>query len=307
MPATVSAFKLDTYEITVGRMRAFFAAMNGNLRGNPPAPGAGAHPKIANSGWRASFATRLPASFGEIDDRLGPAGCVRGGNNADGGTATWTSQPGPFEDKPITCIDWYTLFAFCVWDGGRIPTDAELGYAAAGGSENRYYAWGPAVTLTFAAHKDFVVAGIFDPTDGLTKQTYGPLFRTVDPTGTRIVGGPEVIAPPGKKPLGNGKWGHADLTGNVLEWTLDEGPVPPDTCNDCANVAWPDPPQDVPGQYPPQWVKILENGDEDVSADGNRTMRGGSWDPAHLLASYGYYVYKTYRTYGSVGGRCARD
>jgi sulfatase modifying factor 1 len=42
-PATVSAFVLDRYEVTVGRFRTFVAAGMGT-QGNPPAPGTGAHP-----------------------------------------------------------------------------------------------------------------------------------------------------------------------------------------------------------------------------------------------------------------------
>lgn len=305
-PATVSGFRLDKYEVTVGRVRAFFAAFGGNLRGSPPLPGAGSHPKIAGSGWRSSWNVRLPASSTEIDDRLGAAGCVRGGNNADGGTATWTSAPGPHEDQPITCIDWYTLFAFCAWDGARLPTDAELGYAEQGGDEQREFAWGGG-PLAFATHRDHVVTGLVDLGDGLTKQTWGPLFRTQDVAGEHIIGGPEVIAPPGRKPLGNGRWGHADLTGNVLEWTLDEAEILAGACNDCARIDWPDPPQDQPGAYPPQWPVLLDNGDLDLSGDGLRSVRGGSWDPVHALSSWSYYPYAVFKTYGSIGGRCARD
>lgn len=305
-PATVSSFRLDVYEVTVARVRAFFDALAGDLRGYPPAPGSGGHPKIAGAGWRSAWNVRLPGSCAEIHDRRGPAGCVRGGNNDDGGTATWTASPGPFEDKPITCIDWYTLFAFCAWDGGRLPTDAELGYAEQGGSEQREFAWGNGEPY-FQARRDYVVTGLIDLSDGLTKQTWGPLFRTQDPTGTRIVGGPEVIAPPGRKPLGNGRWGHADLSGNVLEWTLDEAVIIEGECTNCARTDWPDPPSDQVGSYPPQWPVRRPDGSIDATRDGSRAVRGGSWDPVHVLSSYAYYAYDTWKTYGSIGGRCARD
>ncbi|HSO38796.1 MAG TPA: SUMF1/EgtB/PvdO family nonheme iron enzyme [Labilithrix sp.] len=305
-PATVSGFRLDKYEVTVGRVRAFFNALGGNLRGHPPAAPAGGHPRIAGAGWRSSWNVRLPGSFAELDDRLGPAGCVRGGNNADGGTATWTSAPGPYEDKPITCIDWYTLFAFCAWDGARLPTDAELGYAEQGGDQQRQFAWGSG-TPDFAAHHDHVVTGLLDLADDMTKQTWGPLFRTKDASGLHFVGGPEVIAPPGRKPLGNGRWGQADLTGNVLEWTLDQAVVIEGPCADCARTDWPDPPQDQVGYYPPQWPVTLPDGTLDTTGDGTRAVRGGSWDPVHALSNWTYYPYDTFRTYGSIGGRCARD
>lgn len=306
-PTKVSAFKLDKFEITVGRMRAFFQAMGGNLRAHAPAAGAGASPRIPNSGWRASFDVRLPGSWAEIDGRLGPAGCYMSGDNADGGTATWTSAPGPYEELPITCADWYTLFAFCAWDGGRLPTDAEWLHAARGGEEDRDYAWGKALEpLVWPQHKDLVVTSLIDPSDGLYRFTHGNPFAATDGSG-HVVDGPAHIARPGSK-LGGGRWGHADLTGNVLEYMLDVAPVPEIDCDaDCANVAFPDPPQDQVGLYPGDWRFGEEIDPNVVYPDGYRSLRGGSYDPSHPLQVWFYYKYRVARTYGAAGARCARD
>src|SRR4029453_8029817 len=40
----------------------------------------------------------------------------------------------------------------------------------------------------------------------------------------------------GSKPVGAGRWGHADLAGNVAEWVLDvyRNPYQIDPCIDCA-------------------------------------------------------------------------
>src|SRR5262249_43011358 len=65
-PATVSDFRLDRFEVTVGRFRAFLDAYPGSR----PAPGAGANPSIPASGWdpandyylaadKASFVARM--------------------------------------------------------------------------------------------------------------------------------------------------------------------------------------------------------------------------------------------------------
>ena len=59
-PATVSAFRLDTYEVTVGRFRQFVNAGLGT-QSSPPADGAGAHPQIADSGWRPEWNPSLAA------------------------------------------------------------------------------------------------------------------------------------------------------------------------------------------------------------------------------------------------------
>jgi hypothetical protein len=55
---------------------------------------------------------------------------------------TWTDTVGPNENLPMNCVPWYKAFAFCVWDGGRLPTEAEWNYAATGGNEQRKYPWG---------------------------------------------------------------------------------------------------------------------------------------------------------------------
>ncbi len=307
-PTKVSAYRLDKFEITVGRLRAWFTSAGGNPKAHAPAPGAGAHPRFANSGWRSSFAVRLPASWTEINDRLGANGCTVGGDNSDGGAATWTPLAGANEDLPVNCLDWYTLFAFCAWDGGRIPTDAEWLYAAQGGNEQRWYAWGgpgDSRERTWPADNDFVVASLRDPSDEQYKFTVGTPFRATDPLTGKVIDGPAHIAPAGRK-KGHARWGHADLTGSVLELLLDNAPIAEGPCaEDCAKVDWPDPPQDQVGWYPPAWWTGPE--DAPVYPDGYRPLRGGSWDPTHPLYAWFQYVYRVQRTYSSAGGRCARD
>ncbi len=295
LPAKVSAFNLDKYEITQGRLRAFFAASGGNLRGNPPAAGAGAHPKIASSGWRSEWNKRLPGSYAEIQGRL-VDGCAFGSDNASYGSTTWTTGGGN-DDKPVTCIDWYTLFAFCAWDGGRLPTDAEWGYAAMGGADQRTYTWGNA-----APHAD-------DPTgysrvvhylDGW--QMSWPLSPPASNADWNAADGPKHIAPPGKKPAGKAKWGHMDLNGNVLEWMLDSNDAPTGTCNDCANVAWPKLAAGETSPYP-----LKADGTPAWASDGGRVLRGGSFEEHPLQNTHRFKNYPVWRTYARAGGRCARD
>lgn len=197
-PATVSSFRLDKYEVTVGRLRAFVDSGMGT-QAAPPAEGAGAHPRIAGSGWRSAWNHALAADTAALKANL----------RCYDSYQTYTDQPGGNEHKAANCVDWYTAFAFCVWDGGRLATEAEWMYAASGGNEHRYYPW-----------------------------STPPSSTTIDDSYAAYCGSTcWNMQDVGMTPKGDGKWGHSDLGGNAWEWTLDwnssQVPVP---CNDCAVV-----------------------------------------------------------------------
>ena len=195
-PATVSDFYLDKYEVTVGRLRAFVDAGMGT-RKTPPAERAGAHPNLPGSGWRSLWNDALAADTDALKASL----------KCYDSYQTWTDTPGPNEKKAANCVDWYTAFAFCVWDGARVATEAEWMYAASGGSEQRYYPWSTPPSST-----------VID--DSYAAYCGGTCWKMQEV---------------GMKPKGDGKWGHSDLGGNAWEWTLDWNssrvPVP---CHDCA-------------------------------------------------------------------------
>ena len=197
--ATVAAFALDTFEITVGRFRRFVEQYDGT----PPVAGSGAHPQIANSGWKAFWDASLPIDKGALIKALKCSGLRQ----------TWTDGDADgHESYPLNCLGWFEAFAFCAWDGGRLPTEAEWEYAAAGGSADRLYPWGatdPSVKKSLAN----------DAYDGSSP------FLAV-----------------GAHPAGDGVWGHRDLAGGVREWNLDgyddawyAGAGSP--CDACANLA----------------------------------------------------------------------
>jgi len=193
--ASVSEFRLDRYEVTVGRLRKFVEA----YPGSGPSPKVGTNPSnAADPGWQPIWNAELPKSEAELRTSLA---CV--------GT-TWTETPSRNETKPINCVDWYVAFAFCAWDSGRLPSEAEWNYVAAGGSEHRVYPWS-------------------DPADAtVIDESYAVYTAAAAPPGIQLVG---------SKPKGAGRWGQLDLAGNVAEWTLDWFHGAYDMpCSDCAKT-----------------------------------------------------------------------
>ncbi len=209
-PATVSSFALDRYEVTVGRFRKFVEAGRG-IQAAAPMQGAGAHAKISGSGWDASWNSTL-----SVD-----AATLKANVKCDATYQTWTDAPGTNENLPMNCLDWYTAFAFCAWDGGYLPTESEWNFAAAGGSEQRAYPWS-------------------SPAGSMTIDCSYANYDVNVPSGTYCVngmtGGMNRVG--SESPRGDGKWGQADLAGNVWEWTLDwdASPYATTTCDDCANL-----------------------------------------------------------------------
>jgi sulfatase modifying factor 1 len=186
----LSDYQLDKFEVTVGRFRAFVDAYDGWREAGNPESGSGAHPYTPGSGWDKDpiWEVALPGS----------AAVLRVGLNCNPTQQTWTDEPAFNELKPINCVSWYEAFAFCAWDEGRLPTEAEWQYAAVGGAQARQFAWGNTPLEESFASYACAFAGARFPS------------CTADDI-------PEV----GTHPNGDGRFGQADLIGSLYEWALD--------------------------------------------------------------------------------------
>jgi serine/threonine-protein kinase len=120
------------------------------------------------------------------------ARCVAGGTcspPSESGSFTRDSYYGDseFDDYPVIWVDWLDAGAYCRWAGGRLPTEAEWGYAARG-PEGRTYPWGN------------------DPPDD-TLLNYN--WKVGDTTSV------------GSYAKGESWVGALDMAGNVSEWVSD--------------------------------------------------------------------------------------
>ena len=214
-PASVSTFRLDRYLITVGRFRQFVAA---SVAGWTPPVGSGKHTHLnggqglANGagvgyepGWSAGDDIELPATAQDWTARL----------ECEPSFQTWTDGVGANEALPMNCIDWFDAYAFCIWDGGFLPSETEWEYAAAGGAEQRAHPWGA--------------------TDPQGSSLYA-ISNCNYPPGSNGCSSAANLAPVGTATLGAGRWEQLDLAGNLSEWTLDWYAPYANPCVDCANL-----------------------------------------------------------------------
>jgi formylglycine-generating enzyme required for sulfatase activity len=211
-PGSVSGFRLDKYDVTVDRFRPFVGAWSA---GYAPPAGSGKHthlnaglglanvasPGTYETGWLASDDINIAPTNANLACTMNP---------------TWTPSTGSNENKPINCINWYEAYAFCIWDGGFLPSDTEWEYASAAGNQQREYPWG---TTTPGTANQYAI--------------YGCYYPSRSGTCTGVVN----IAPVGMAPLGAAMWGQMDLVGDVSDWCLDAYASYQSPCLDCANLS----------------------------------------------------------------------
>jgi formylglycine-generating enzyme required for sulfatase activity len=167
----INGYYLDRFEVTRARFLHFARDYTPFL-----AQDSGAHSSIERSGWQEEWNQYLPPDSATLLAQVFAEGAdLSISQNADIPVA---------QDEPVGRLSWFVAFAFCAWDGGRLPTEAEWEFAAAGGNENRVYPWGD------------------DPAHVAT-------LRNI----TQLVVGADA--------RGRGRFGHDDLAGGLREWVLD--------------------------------------------------------------------------------------
>lgn len=171
----ISDFRLDKHEVTVARYRAFTAAST-----PLPAVGAGQSHASADVGWESLWSANVarPVTAALLAPYFGTQ-------------TVWTDVAGENENKPMVGVTWYEAQAFCVWDGGRLPTENE---------------W----TLAYLHAPIHSTAG-----ESLES---GP---PNDPTNAAWYSPDGVVEDVAKFPASAGTYGHEGMYRGTLEWVLD--------------------------------------------------------------------------------------
>ena len=115
----------------------------------------------------------------------------------------------------MNCLSWYDLYAFCIWDGGFLPSEGEWENATAGGSDQRAFPWG---NTALGTNTDLAIYGCY----------FGGTGSCTDVRN---------IANVGAVAAGAGRWGQLDLAGSVEEWTRDNPYPVPATGTDRASLS----------------------------------------------------------------------
>ncbi len=101
---TLSAYRIDRHEVTVG-----------------------AYQRFVEEGWS--------------EDRWWSADALAWRDAHDPRAAEPLRRSDRGDDHPVVAVSWYEAQAYCRWQGGRLPTESEWEHAACRDSEARF-AWG---------------------------------------------------------------------------------------------------------------------------------------------------------------------
>lgn len=128
-PANVRPFAIDPFAVTNEWFSEFVVA-------------AGYRTDAERIGWSLVFGGFVPEGTSAMTSRDGPSWWRR----VEG--AWWKQPEGPQSgiadriDHPVVHVSWNDAAAFAAWAGGRLPTEPEWEFTAAGGLAKARFPWG---------------------------------------------------------------------------------------------------------------------------------------------------------------------
>lgn len=265
---TIGDFGLDKFEVTVGRFQRYMHAIEAWAAAGNPQDGAGAYPGVPESGYRRDWIGDTPEwiAAGLVPRWLGyPEWAGTSETGIAGGNPNYVIEG--TEALAVNWVPFHIAFAFCIWDGGRLPIKAEWLHVIRGAGAQTAYPWGntPALAEMFAS---LPAASVPTPYDDRWWQYIG--------------------IPVGSHPASVGNLGHHDLAAGFHEFLRDTVPLPNDP--------------KTGGLIELGTDEFIGTPDAGSNLTFNRAASSGAWDRLDLSVA-GMSADGT----GRLGFRCARE